>query len=81
MQPRNRYATDMTAQAPRQSAWVASKRAKRDKDPWETAVALAAVLVIACWIAYGDPRHASPLGASTLQGSNALVQQMPFVPA
>jgi hypothetical protein len=70
--------------APRRSAWVAPKRAKRvplNKGPWETAVALAAVLVIACWIAYGDRRPASPLGASTLHGSNALEQQMPFVPA
>jgi putative methionine-R-sulfoxide reductase with GAF domain len=65
-------------------AWVASKRAKRVpsyKGRWETAVAFAAVLVIASWIGYRDRRSGSPLGASTLQGANALQQQMPFVPA
>jgi predicted DNA-binding protein (UPF0251 family)/putative methionine-R-sulfoxide reductase with GAF domain len=66
------------------SAWAASKRAKRVpwyKGRWETAVGVAAVLVIACWIAYRDRRPASPVGASALQRSNAIEQQMPFVPA
>ena len=44
-------------------------------------MAVAAVLVIASWIGYRDSRPASRLGASTLQGSNALQQQMPFAPA
>ena len=66
------------------SAWAASKRAKRVpwyKGRWETAVGVAAVLVIACWIAYRDRHPASPVGASALQRSNAIEQQMPFVPA
>ena len=65
------------------SAWAASKRAKRVpwyKGRWETAVGVAAVLAIACWIAYRDRRPASPVGASALQRSNAIEQQMPFVP-
>jgi hypothetical protein len=68
----------------RQSVWVASKRAKRVplyKGRWEAAVAVAAVLVIACWIGYRDRRPAPPSRASTLPGSNALQKQMPFVPA
>jgi hypothetical protein len=67
------------------SAWVASNRAMRVpwyKGRWETAVGVAVVLVIACWIGFRDRRSASPLGVSGLQGSNALVeQQIPFAPA
>jgi hypothetical protein len=66
------------------SAWAVLKRAKRVpwyKGRWETAVGVAAVLVIACWIGFRDRRPASPLGVSGLQGSNALEQQMPFAPA
>jgi hypothetical protein len=58
-----------------QSAWTASKRAKRVplfKGRWETAVAVAAVLVIAFWIGYRNRRPASRGEAST-QGSSALV--------
>jgi len=45
-------------------------------------MAVAAVLVIVCWIAVRDRRPASPLGALALQRSNAIEQQqMPFVPA
>ncbi len=66
------------------SAWAVLKRAKCV--PWyksrsETAVGVAAVLVIACWICFRDHRPASPLGVSGLQGSNAPRQQMPFAPA
>jgi putative methionine-R-sulfoxide reductase with GAF domain len=67
-----------------QSAWAVLKRAKHVpwyRGRWETAVGVAAVLVIACWIGFRDGRPASPLGVSGLQGSNALEQQMPFAPA
>jgi hypothetical protein len=63
------------------SAWAALNRAKRiplNVGRWETAVGVAAVLVIACWIGFSPP---SPLGVSGLQGSNALQQQIPFTPA
>src|SRR6266849_4167966 len=66
------------------SAWAVLKRAKCVpwyKGRWETAVGVAAVLVIACWICFRDRRPASPLGVSGLQGSNAARQQMPFAPA
>jgi hypothetical protein len=66
------------------SAWAVLKRAKRFrwyKCRWETAVGVAAVLVIACWIGFGDRHPASPLGVSGLQGSNAPRQPMPFAPA
>jgi putative methionine-R-sulfoxide reductase with GAF domain len=66
------------------SAWAALKRAKRvpwQKVRWETAVSVAAVLVIACWIGIRDRRPASPLGGGRAQGSNALEQQMAFAPA
>ena len=66
------------------SAWAVLKRAKCVpwyKGRWETAVGVAAVLVIACWIGFRDRRPGSPLGVSGLQGSNAPRQQMPFAPA
>src|SRR5450759_2797721 len=66
------------------SAWAVLKRAKCVpwyKGRWETAVGVAAMLVIACWIGFRDRRPASPLGVSGLQGSNAPRQQMPFAPA
>ncbi len=72
---------------PRQPSWVASmitQRAKRVtlyKRRWKTAVAVVTVLVIASWIAYRDRRSASPFGASALQRSHAIEQQVPFVPA
>jgi len=68
----------------RKSAWAASKRAKRVafiKGRWETAVAVAALSVVACWIAYRDHRPASTVGVLALQRSNAIEQQMPIVPA
>ena len=66
------------------SAWAALNRAKRiplNVGRWETAVGVAAVLAIACWIGFTDRRPPSPLGVSGLQGSNALQQQIPFAPA
>jgi len=66
------------------SAWAALNRAKSiplHVGRWETAVGVAAVLVIACWIGFRDRRPPSPLGVSGLQGSNALQQQIPFAPA
>lgn len=69
--------------APRQSACAATKRARRVlyKGRWKTAVAVAAVLVIACWIAYRDRVPASPFGASAPQRTNAIEQEVPSVPA
>ena len=66
------------------SAWAAFNRAKRiplNVGRWETAMGVAAVLVIACWIGFRDRRPPSPSGVSGLQGSNALEQQIPFAPA
>jgi len=67
----------------RRSAWAMLKRAKHlpwYRGRWETAVGVAAVLVVACWIGFRDRRPALPLGVSGLRGSNAVQQQMPFAP-
>jgi hypothetical protein len=58
-----------------------AKRVPLYRCRWKTAVAVAAVLVIASWIVWRDRRPASPFGPSALQGSNAIEQQVPFVPA
>ena len=66
------------------SAWAVLKRAKCVpwyKGRWATAVGVAAMLVIACWIGFRDRRPASPLEVSGLQRSNAPRQQMPLAPA
>jgi hypothetical protein len=66
------------------SAWEALKRAKRiplNVGRWETAVGVAAVLTIGCWIGFRDHRPPSPSGVSGPQGSNALEQPIPFAPA
>jgi hypothetical protein len=66
------------------STWATLNRAKHiplNVGRWETAVCVAAVLVIACWIGFRDRRPPSPSGISGPQGSNALEQQMPFAPA
>jgi hypothetical protein len=66
------------------SAWGALSRAKRiplNVGRWETAVGVAAVLVIACWIGFTNRRSPSPSGLSGLKGSNAFEQQIPFAPA
>ncbi len=59
--------------------WAASKRAQRVPlhKRWETAVAVVAVLVLACWISYRDRRPTPPLGASALQRLNPIEQQVP----
>ena len=65
-------------------AWVLLKRAKHVlwyRGRWETAVGVAALLAIACWIGFRDGRSASSLEVSKLQGSNALEQQIPVAPA
>jgi anti-sigma regulatory factor (Ser/Thr protein kinase) len=66
------------------SAWAVLKRAKRVrwyKGRWETAVGVAAVLVIACWIGFRDRHPTSPLRVSGVQGSHAPRQQLSFEPA
>jgi Histidine kinase/Histidine kinase-, DNA gyrase B-, and HSP90-like ATPase len=66
------------------SAWAALNRAKHvplNVGRWETALGLAAVLTIGCWIGFRDRRPPSPSEVSGLQGSNALEQQIPFAPA
>jgi GAF domain-containing protein len=62
------------------SAWAVLKGAKWYKSRWKTAVGVAAVVVIACWIGFRDRRPGSPLGVSGLQGPNAPRQQVPFAP-
>jgi anti-sigma regulatory factor (Ser/Thr protein kinase) len=65
------------------STWATLNRAKHiplNVGRWETAVCVAAVLVIACWIGFRDRRPPSPSGISGLRGSNALEQQIPFAP-
>jgi len=49
---------------------------------WNVAVTgvVTALVIAACWIAY-DRRPASPAGTLSLQRSNAVQQQTPFVPA
>jgi hypothetical protein len=69
---------------PTGAATMITQRAKRvplHKRHWKTAVAVAAVLVIVGWIVCRGRRPASPLGAAALQRSNAIEQQVPFVPA
>jgi hypothetical protein len=67
---------------PTGAATMITQRAKRVplyRCRWKTAVA--AVLVIASSIVWRDRRPASPFGPSALQKSNAIEQQVPFVPA
>jgi hypothetical protein len=67
----------------KRSESAASELAKRVvffKGRRETAAAIAAVLVLACWIAYRDHRPTLPLGPSAVQRSSAIEQQMPIVP-
>jgi hypothetical protein len=48
---------------------------------WNVALAaVAAVLMLICWIAYRSRRPASPLGSSALPRSTAIEQQEPFQP-
>jgi len=74
-------AAELPAQ-PTGAATMITQRAKRVplyRCRWKTAVAV--VLVIASWIVWRDRRPASPFGPSALQRSNAIEQQVPFVPA
>jgi hypothetical protein len=76
-------AAELPAQ-PTGAATMITQRAKRVplyRCRWKTAVAVAVVLVIASWIVWRDRRPASPFGPSALQRSNAIEQQVPFVPA
>jgi hypothetical protein len=76
--------TQLLTPALTRSAWAALNRAKRiplNVRRWETAVGVAVVLVIACWIGFTDHRPPSPSGLSGLQRSNALEQQIPLAPA
>ena len=66
------------------SAWTVLKRTKfapRYKGRWETAMLVAVVLVVACFIGFRDRRPASHLATSGPGGSNALEHQIPFAPA
>jgi len=63
------------------SAWAALNRPKRiplHVGRWESAVGLAAVLIVACWIGFRDRRSPSSSGVSGAQESIALEQQIPF---
>lgn len=70
---------------PRQPAWAASMITRQAKllpfyqHRWKMAVA--AVLVIATFLAYRDRRQASSLTISRLQRSNAIEPEVPFVAA
>jgi hypothetical protein len=66
------------------AVWEASNRAKRVpwfKGQWETALGMAAVMVIACWIGFRDRRPALTPGMSGSQGLNAFEQQLTVSPA
>jgi Histidine kinase-, DNA gyrase B-, and HSP90-like ATPase len=65
-------------------AWAALNRAKHvplNVGRWETALGMAAVLTIGCWIGFSDHRPLPPSEVSGLQGSNAPEQPIPFAPA
>jgi hypothetical protein len=66
------------------SAWAALNRGKHIRlsvGRWKTAMGVAAVLTVGCWIAFSDRRPPSPSEVAGLEGSNALEQQIPFAPA
>jgi hypothetical protein len=70
---------------PAKKATINTQRVKRvpvHKLRWNLAVTgvATALVLVACWIAY-DRRPASPAGTPSLQRSNAVQQQIPFVPA
>jgi hypothetical protein len=76
-------AAELPAQ-PTEASTMITQRAKRAplyRCRWKTAVAVAVVLVIANWIVWRHRRPASSFGPSALQRSNAIEQQVPFVPA
>ena len=64
-------------------ASAAAKRAKGVllyKSRWKTAAAVAAVLVVASWVANRDRRSVAPFGSSTVQRSIAIEQHAPSAP-
>ena len=70
---------------PAKAATIITQRVKRvplHKLRWNVAVTgvVTALVIVACWIAY-DRRPASPADTPSLQRSNAVQQQIPFVPA
>jgi hypothetical protein len=70
---------------PAEATTIITQRVKRvplHKLRWNVAVTgvVTALVIAACWIAY-DGRPASPAGTPSLQRSNAVQQQIPFVPA
>jgi hypothetical protein len=70
---------------PAKAATMITQRVKRvplHKLRWNVAVTgvVTALVITACWIAY-DRRPASPASTPSLQRSNAVQQQIPFVPA
>jgi hypothetical protein len=73
------FAATVRPPALKQLTLTASNRAKwvpMHKGRWATAVTVAAVLVIACCIAYRDREATSPLGASALQRATPIEQQI-----
>jgi len=70
---------------PAKAATVITKRVKRvplHKLRWNVAVTglVTALVIAACWVAY-DGGPDSPAGTASLPRSNAVQQQIPFVPA
>ena len=67
---------------PAKAAIIVTQRVPLHKLRWNVAATgvVTALVIAACWIAY-DRRPASPAGTPSLQRSNAVQQQIPFVPA
>lgn len=65
-----------------QSAWAPPNRANvlRYTGRLASAVGVAAVLIVACWIGFRERRPASPPGLSVPEGSSALEQQTHSAP-
>jgi Histidine kinase/Histidine kinase-, DNA gyrase B-, and HSP90-like ATPase len=79
---------DWESPTPRQSDGSATmlmqraKRASGHKRPWNVDLALVVtVLVLTCWIGYGDRHEASFLGSFELKGATAIEEQVPLPPA
>ena len=73
------FAATVRPPALKQLTLTASNRAKwvpMHQGRWATVVTVAAVLVLACWIAYRDREATSPLGASALQSATPIEQQI-----
>jgi hypothetical protein len=70
---------------PAKAATIIMQRVKRvplHRLRWNVAVigVVTALVIATCWIAY-DRRPASPAGTPSLQGSNTVQKQIPFIPA